>query len=581
MISELCHPRAENQRKVKQMAKLPSKNIFASETADSFGGLDRIDSIGSISKATEMANMRVLPDGSLTRREGSTVFVNFPSPVRCAAVCPTDPNYLFVMAGDRLYSVNLTTNRALELSRGFNTYAPSFFFRIQDSVYLFSEGWYALIPDNMVSSYSYVPLVGHNWGADGGPVYEHQNMLSLNIRIDYLLDRDTNTLFTGYDLSSIDAVYVNGKAVTGSHIEQKRVCLPAVFPAGTRVLLCLSLSLAQIQDALSLLSCTASYSCGKGQDSIAIGYGGEEPDRLFIVSHKDEDKVAEAQVYYPNSGNIYCSAAPTYVKELTGGVRAVCGEPDCLLVAGQHEIRRLTPEGESSILDMEGCDSSVNMAYFDDTAYVATPKGIWQLPLRSGRGKLISAALGDRMDQSISEKAMLYYNTFRGELWVKDTTSYSGTVYVYDPAREVWVCFESINADGFFDYYPGRTVGYYHQLQLVKFVDGQNYDVTGNGNRSPIFAYYLSRWTDLGKPYDTKRLRRISMNHTGYGNVTVLIMDGNEFTCPTVFEANSSIMPTFNEKSVRSSRTKQFCLAMYSEEQSPFNIHEITLSAIK
>lgn len=564
------------------MAKLPTKNTFASETVDFFRGIDRTSGEGTLSDAFDMANMRIQPDGSLIRREGYSAFMQFPSPIRCVAPCPTNQDYLFVLSGEILYSVTLSLNKKLELARGFNLYAPAFFFRLQDSVYLFSEGWCEVRTNELIYKDGYVPLVGKDWGADGGPVYEQQNMLAFNIRIDYLLDRDTNVIYTGYDLSEINEVYVNGKTVTGATIEQKKIRLPAVFPAGTRILLCLSLALSEIYDVLSLLACTSAYSCGHGLNSTAVLYNGEEPTRLFFITHAPEDKVAEAQVYFPDSGNIYCPAAPTHVKGLTGGVRAVCGEPDCLIVAGQCETRRLTPEGDTPIPGMEGCDSASSVAYFDGTAYVATPKGIWSLPLRGGKAEIISGPLGDLMGSDISKHAMLFYNVYREELWVKNNDMYNSTVYIYDPARKTWISFTNINAQGFFQYAPERSVGYWSELQMVRFVNDQNYDVPPGGNRFAINSYYISRLTCLGKPDRPKRLRRAKLTHTGASQVIALMLDDTGgLLYQHIFEPVSGIRPTFSNDPIRSNRADRFQVALFSDDQAPLQIHEFTLSAIK
>lgn len=563
------------------MAKLPSKNTFASETADSFGGINRTKAIGKLSEAYDIINMRIQPDGSLTRREGYRCFMDYSTTIRCAMTCPTDPSYVFVLADEILYSVNMAENTSIELSRGFNTYAPAFFFRIHDLAYLFCEGLYGIQPDGLVYKNGYVPLVGKNWGADGGEIYEQQNMLAFNIRIDYLLDRDTGTLFTGFDLGGIDAVYVNGQPVTGSYIERQNVCLPAVFPAGTRVLLCLSLALSQVYDILSLFSCTAGYSYGHGENSTAILYGGEEPSRLFYLSHIPQDKVAEAQVYYPDSLDIYCPATPTHVKNLNGGVRAICGESDCLIVAGQYEILRLTDNISTPIVGMEGCDSPASMTYFDGIAYIATAEGIWRLPLREGKGAIISTPLGDRMDSETSKSAMLYYNEYRDELLVRDTLTSSEWLYIYDPARKIWVCFSDIAAKGFFHVGPTRSVGFWTQMQLIKLLDSQDYDMPRPGKQQPIYSYYISQWTSLGKPDAPKRLRRARLTQSGYSQVTMLIQDNTGYLCQHVFPTDTKTEPDFCDVSIHSGRTNQFRVMLFSSNVAPMRIHNLTLSAIK
>lgn len=563
------------------MAKLPSKNAFASETADSFGGIDRTDSLGKLSDTYDMANLRILPDGSLIRREGYTAVLNVQAPIRAAIDYPPDPDYVFVLSGEVLFSVNITTGATLEIAQGFNLYAPAFFVHLAGHTYLFCEGIYCLLPNNVLVVEGYIPLVGRNWGADGGEIYEPRNILGFQIRIDYLLDRDTNVLFTGFDVSAVDAVYVNGKAVTGAYIERQNVCLPAVFPAGTRVLLCLSLGMSVFDDVLAMISCTAGYNCGHDQDNVTFLYGGEDPSRLFLLRHATEQQVLESRVYYPDSSYLYCPADPIIVNGLVGGIRAICGEPDCLIVSGQYETRRLTPNGDTPIPGIEGCLSPASMTYYNQTAYLATPRGIRRLPLRSGDGDIISTPLGDLLDSNVAQKALLYYNVYRDELLVKDTTDTVNSLYIYEPARRQWIRFININAEGFFNNAPGRSVGFWETYQLLKFENDQKVDASTVNSSSAIPVYFKSRWTHLGQPDATKRLRRARLTYTGKGTVTATVSDKNGDICQHTFSPISRHSASFCDDAIRSGRTDQMQVMLYSNDSNSLRIHDFSLSAIK
>ena len=564
------------------MAKLPRKNTFASETADSFGGIDCTDSVGSLSNAYDMANIRILPDGSLTRREGSKILANIPYPIRCAISCPSDPNYIFVLADEVLYSVNISTGVQRQLASGFNKFAPAFFFKLDGLAYMFCDGIYGLHPTETLTIEGYIPLVGRNWGVDGGEIFEHPNMLSFQIRIDYLLDRESKVLFTGFDMSAIDAVYVNGTAVTGAYIDRQYVQLPAVFPAGTRILLCLTLGMSIVFDnILTLLSCTNAYSCNSTNNSAAILYGGDAPNRLFLLKNASEEQVAESQIYYPDSANLYCPTELIIVKDLVGGIRAVCGEPDCLLVMGEYEIRRLTPDGEMPILGIGGCTSDTSMAYFDGIAYIASANGIRKLPLRSGSGEIISDPIKELLSVNWTNEVILYYDSFRGELLVKESASNTQSLFIYDPVRKLWCRFFDIRALGFFDTPLRKSVGFWTTYKLMGFVDGQDYDLQSDGSRTPIAVYFTTRWTDLGQPHRKKRLRRMQMVYTGFGEVEAIVSDKSGEVCRHTFKSNSNSGLNFCNDDVRSSRTDQLQVMLFSNDQHALRIHQFGLSAIK
>lgn len=563
------------------MAKLSSQNAFASESADSFGGIDRTGYTGKLSEAYDMTNLRILSDGSLARREGYTCLACLPAPVDAAAVSPSDPTLLYAIAEGILYTVSLEDGGVSPIEQLPDPSATMSFFTLPGKLYLVCGGIWSVTPRGLIPVDGYAPLIGKGWGAEGGEPYEPLNLLSRRVRINYTMDVLTSRIYTGLEAESVDAVYSDGYLYEGAYPDGKYVQLPCVFDESIEVQLYLTLSDSEFPEAALLRSCRGSYSCGRGNDAVTALFGAEDGSRMFRIHRAAAEPASDYYSVYPDADSVYCPADQAPLLDMAGGIRAICGEPDCLLAFGKYETRRVYPDGELSVPGAGGCESQSSAVYFNGTAYIASENGIRRLPLRSGNGEIISYPLDDLLSPESAARAVLYYDHNRSELIVSDGEDGVGTAFIHNTDRDCWYKFEGIGAQGFFANTSGGGLGFWADAGIFRFSPDLSFDTPLDGIVYPIPLYYRSLWSALGKHEDAKRLRRMRVALSGGGTVNVTLSDPLGVICSQEFTAEDGEQLSLFDRPIRSGRAIHMRLILTSEDNAPTRIHGFALSAIK
>ncbi len=564
------------------MAKLSLQNAFASESADSFSGIDRCDPAGKLSEAYDMTNLRILCDGSLARREGYACLAQMPAPVTAVAASPTQPELLYVATGGTLYSVSLIDGSFSTIQDVGSYNDPACFFTMPDKLFLVCGEIYEITSTGIRGVSGYVPLIGRNWGSRGGEPHESLNLMSQRAHIHYVMDDRTSILYTGQNLLSVDAVYANGARVNDVvPLDGTYVQLPYALEKQTEVDVYVTVNRSALADRAELMSCTQGYSCGKGDRAIAALFGGKNANRLFCIKQASQEQYAAYAAVYPDSDKIYCPMGQAPLTDMPDGIRAVCGEPDCLLAIGAYDSRRIYPDGELSIPGVGGCKAQGSVAYFNGTAYIASVDGVRRLPLRSGIGELISHPLGDLLTPEASADAVLYYDPATDELIVSDPEDSAGTAFIFNTARECWYKFDGIGAQGFFRHPTDTSVCFWVDGGMFKFSTELTCDYALDGNPYSIPILYRSRWSALGKPEDVKRVRRMRVVLSGGGCVRAQLSDPVGIICSQELEADTGEQLSMFDRSVRSGRAIHLRLTLSSQDTAPTRIHGFALSAIK
>lgn len=566
------------------MARLQTNNAFASECADSFTGIDRTGFIGTIAEAYDMTNLRVLSDGSLMRREGIALLAPLGIVPDAIAVDPRESSHVLVAAEGELYLVDLDDGSVTLTATVATPPCTSLFFDLPDLVCLLCGGTlYSVAVDGSVTALEgYVPLIGHGWSSEGGAPHEPRNLLSRRVRIDYVLDTDTSSVYTGVEAASADHLTVDGVSYTGTAVEGKRATLPAVFAAGSEISICLTLSDSECPLLSALMSCSSAYRCGEGDGAVCILYGSPtDPSRLFRLSRVTDEQQEIADTPYGDTSPLYC-AEQTLIYDLEGGIRAVCGEADCLLVLGQLETRRLFGDGELLVSGVGGCESEDSIAYFDGYAYIAG-ECIRRLPLRTGGCQIISQPLDDLLPPSVASRSLLTFNAARRELVVCDPYDSEGVAFIYDPARNCWCKFAGVYAQRFFTApHTGEVrLCFYKEGGLFSLDASQTTDTATDGSVSLIPISYLSRWSGMGEHDAPKRLRRMKMAMTGGGSVKVTFSDppGNLLT--HTFSSTAGEGLDLHDRAVATGRTYHFRLSLNGEDAAPTRILGFALYATR
>ncbi len=564
------------------MAKLSLQNAFASESADSFSGIDRCDPAGKLSEAYDMTNLRILCDGSLARREGYACLAQMPAPVTAVAASPTQPELLYVVSGGTLYLVSLIDGSFSTVEDVGPYDAPACFFTMPDKLLLVCGDVYEITSEGVRGVSGYVPLIGQNWGRKGGEPHEPLNLLSQRAHIHYVMDEFASRLYTGLKLLSVDAVYSNGSRLSSASIYNGTyVQLPYALDKKTEVDVYITLDASELKERSDLMTCTQTYSCGKGDRALTAIFGGVNANRLFCIKQVSDEQCAAYASVYPDAAKLYCPMGQAPLTDMPGGIRAVCGEPDCLLAIGAYDSRRIYPDGELSVPGVGGCKSQGSVAYFNGTAYISSADGVRRLPLRSGLGELISHPLGDLLTPEAAADAVLYYDHASGELIVSDPEDSAGTAFIFNTARECWYKFEGIGARGFFRHPTDTSVCFWLDGGMFKFSPEHRCDYALDGNQYPIPIRYSSRWSALGKPEDVKKVRRMRVVLSGGGCVSAELSDPLGVICRQELEAQEGEQLSMFDRPVRSGRAIHMRLTLSSQDTAPTRIHGFALSAIK
>ena len=564
------------------MAKLNKSNAYASESADSFGGIDRTGLVGKLCEASDIQNFRILPDGSLEKREGYELIAALGAPISAITPSPYDTATLYAAAGEYVYSVSVASGRTECIGRVASSGDGADFFTLQGGLYLASaQDIFAIDANgNVTRAEGYVPLLGSHWGADGGEIFEPLNLLSRRVRINYMLDGEVFRLYTGLAAQSLDALCVNGQVLRGGSIDGKYILLPAAFPAGTSVDVCLTLpAQGEVGEAEQLRSCPHAYTCRYGRTHGVLCYGGTEKQRIFRSRAVSSDSTAASLAAYPDSMPIYFPAGDYIDTRVSGGVRAVCGESDCIIAFGEQDAHRITEQYEQRIPQTGGCDSPAAAVYNGNTVFAATSCGIITLGLRSGGAELISASPGDAADSDFIGRAVLAYCEKRGELYVSDPLDGEGRQLVYNTARQSWYVFDGIGAQKFFEL--SHRIGFAADSGIFMFSPYRTTDVTLGGNENVIRAKYVSRFSSLGRADELKRLRRIRLACSGDGVVSVSVSDPSGLIGTLVCIPDGDTDLNLYDKPLCSGRACHVRLCLESCDASYTRIHGVALSAIK
>ena len=564
------------------MAKLNKSNAYASESADSFCGIDRTGLVGKLCEASDIHNFRILPDGSIEKREGYELIAALGAPISAITPSPYDSATVYAAAGEYVYSVSMASGHTECLGRIPSSTDGADFFTLQGSIYL-ATGHDIFVIDvcgNILRAEGYVPLLGSHWGEDGGEIFEPLNLLSRRVRISYLLDGEAYRLYTGLTAQSLDALYVNGEPTRGGSVDGKYILLPAAFPAGTRVNVCMTLpSQSEIGEAEQLRSCPHAYTCHYGKARDVLCFGGTEKQRIFRSRSISADSAAASIIAYPDSMPIYFPAGTCIDSAVSGGVRAVCGESDCFVIFGEQDAHRVTESFEQRIPQTGGCPGKTAVIYNGSCVFAATSRGIISLGLRSGGGELISAPLGDIADDDFISRASLIYDQKRNELHISDPLDGEGRQLVYNTARKSWSIFDGIGAQKFF--VLSNRIGFVADSGIFAFSPHRTTDITLGGDENIIRAEYVSRFSVLGRPDELKRLRRMRLACSGDGEVTVSVLDPSGLIGSLVCTPDEDTDLHLYDKPLCSGRACHVRLCLESADTDYVRIHGVALSAIK
>lgn len=501
------------------MAKIHPKRADFKAVFKEFDGL--CDSAAFSSRAADMRNFRIRADGTLEKRGGYRSAGTFSAPLRgffqgslgqtvlCLAVCGSsvytyDPDTHFL---DRINTLTTSSGRVC-------------FFLYRGNLYL-ADGrdlrYYDKTTSKFVSAQPYIPLYGKNWHPSTlGNVNEGFNLLTNQIRIQYLNLAGNTTFRLPYFAASITGLYLDGvRTQSYSFTANTNTFSASGAGSAVSVEVCFTANLVNQSGALRAARHGTVFT-GKKRETLCL-WGDVTGYRIFPSTEVDSVSLAGSRVWDGDS-------MPLYFRE-----------SDVLPIGdGEHPVNALVPEGERllvfnslgtwsvtfpdtsggapQILPLAtgiGCASTGGTVSCGGKLYVAASDGIYRVDAASGSEDALTAVsisdtVSDFFPAASLQHTILRYDRLHNELWARNTADTSGLVMVYHLSRKQWYAFDDVHADEFFDFPIGS--GFLAGGMIGIFDESLNTD----SNRE-YTAYYQSGFFGLSEPETRKRSLRVTL----------------------------------------------------------------------
>lgn len=507
------------------MAKQTKSNNALFVEYDCFEGIDtRRRHFGA---TQDLVNFRILPDGSLQKRQGFKCIYEAMGDIRAlwsgviggAFTC-------YFLVGTSVYTLDLSTGTATLLGYIPESDSAAEFFYYGDGLYLTDcNGIYRITDDGISTVIGYVPLFGKDWGTGyAGEINEPLNLLHRLARITYKIEEGHSAyLPTLYPVKQIISLYKNGELLSDdAYLIDTRFNTIDVSDLETGDALEALVEFESDDGELraSLLSSTCAYVFGGINSSRLFMWGGELENTVFTSTYVSREALAKAEAIYPDCGHIYFRAGNQFtVGDGRYSIRAVTRHFDRLL---------LLTEGDAWIADSASCDQEefpiMNVNSRTGCRSLGGVTAIGNDPVSVGDGAIfrwtsdtdelnecnaysISEEISSLLPSSFFDSAAVFSDRRYGELWLCESDG-DGTAWIYNTSRKAWSRFKNIHANAFFD--ANGSVGFINGSKICVFGEEyySDYESPSDTSGKFILASLTSGIIDLGTP-ENKRLKRL------------------------------------------------------------------------
>ncbi len=559
------------------MAKANLKKALATEKITEFGGICHGGSKNSAERergsfnAFDICNFRILPDGTLEKRDGFSHIMTLPEDPRAFWSGYLDGEEMtFVLIGSAVYSADLDNGSLLLLGTVLSSEGSAEFFFYRGKLCLVDgTEFYCYDGDGFQTVTGYVPLYGKNLNGDyDGEIFEPINFLSDRIRVHYKSDSYKTRYHIGVKCSEIISCQKNGTAYDNIELGEDGMTfnLGGALSEGTELDIVFRLDESE-QRRNGLIGTRRGTVYGGADDGKILLYGGEEKSLLYVSRRVSHESLIESLKADINSTDVYFPITDTV--SVTDGrypITALCRHYDRLLVFTEKETWMAdftVSQDNPCILPINssvGCLSENGAVLGGNSPYSVSVGGIYRWTSDDDERNecnavCISGEIGDMLDDSFFDHAVTYFLRERGEVWFADPDSEDQDVWVYSIPGGKWYRFDGIPVDSFFTY--KGNVGMIWGRYIFAFSDQNTVD-TGIGGKvkSNIEAYYESNLTDFGYSERTKHLKRVLVKADcdgspfsitllgdmgGEKTIEVCEKDGDKGKYPTYLDAHSGI----------------------------------------
>ena len=546
--------------------------------------MDTVNASRSASAVSDIYNLRILPDGSLEKREGYRLLCSAEKPIRAFwEGMLRGSRRAFLLCGDAVCALDTESGELFRIAEVSEDSGEAEFFFYRGRLYLL--GGYQLLEireDGASYPHGYVPLVGKDW-SDGvvGEPYEARNLLTSRARISYLMSElPSSVICTDAPIGSIQAVIRNGEVLpeSGYTVGSTRTTVTVKdSSAGDRITLYFTYR--DSTDGVSdLMSCTHAEVFGGAFGSRPFLWGGEDGTVMHCAGFVSEGSLSEAQLGFPESDALYFPLGGHFT--VGDGQYTVTG-------VGRHYDRLLIfTEGGAWMADStEGGTEEFPILRINSTVETRSHGSTARLyndPVTVGRDAVYRwSADTDELDEcnahSISSavsplikpmlrRGGLFYDRIHNELWLY-SPDLPDTVWVYSATAGGWSRFGGFSADGFISFEGG--CGFYRGSDIFIFDSALTCDEGGED----IEAFVLLSPTDIDE-HSKKRLSALELDFSG-GKLSAQILANGESKpiCETTLCGSS--LPLTYRRRIRAARVHAFSLKLISASEDRQRIYSV------
>ena len=482
---------------------------------DGFNGINRLKSHDSKVYAHDSVNFRIKTDGSLEKRCGFRPLTDLGGTIRaffCGSVLGVDLAYYLV--GSSVYTVELKSGDIKELGTIGTSEGEACIFFYRGTLYLLDgKDMYFYTGKEFKLCYGYVPLYGKDWpGIYEGKVNEPRNIINRKIRITYkIVEIDTFFLAVGYDIESVDAIYVNGSPISDKSYTLdnpfKSIFVDDILTIGTIVEVHLTLKNPMQEELSAFCKNVNSILFGASSNDRMFFWGGEDPSKIYCSSFVSKQSLKESQKEYPESDFIYIPEGFDFnVGDGKNKVQGATLHHDRLLIFTDGNVWRANISA-SGIDDfpVSGVNSDIGCSVYDGVTLggndpISIGKNtLWKWTddtdtLSKSNAYSISLPIDPTISPDEFEHLGLFYSVRENELWLYNRES--GNVRIYDLTNDRWFRFEGIFADRIFD--AGGQIGFLRGSQIYIFDSNLYKDIDKDGGEHIINASYTASLLDFG-----------------------------------------------------------------------------------
>ena len=526
--------------------------LYETGWAAGFGGIDRRERTPASSAVFDSKNLRPLPDGSMTTREGFVHVTSFPHAPR-AVYTDSMHGYetLYALIGDEVYTVD---------DEGFCDYLADVrgstgdgaIFRFGKNLFVLDGGEFFVFDrdrDVFTEVDGYVPLYANGWDAEkGGKVNEPLNLISRKYRLRFVTrSGGADSVAFRLPYSSIDKIIVNGEVKTRSDVgissnSGTGAPVTASLPENSEIIFWLTLPASSYRRG-DLVSCTSALTMGQVNDGRLCLYRGNDESRIYFSRPITPTSAAASAEYAPSSFPLYFPE--DCVVDIGDGrepVTVVCPHAERYLIFTPDHAYVCAPAGRESDPSLAlppivrlsrsgGCDHPGMPAFAGDDPLTVCGGDILRWHCLSGDHteysyEIISDGLSGLIPSVSASRPVFATDYRRGEAWIAWPDDTEGRVLLFSARQNKWFSFTGIRPDRLFTF-NGR-MSFIRDHDLFSFDPDAAADaVVGNVSGTENIPVSLTLgWMDFGHPEYFKRTVRIMLRSRGERPALILSDNG-------------------------------------------------------